>query len=124
MKIFKLFCISLLCCLITSIRADALSGYYYFYFWADSYRVFVGNDNRAYINTHVKTSDMSKFNFTIDGNAVASNMLVVSDEVVDFPMVVGSKYTSGKDRVIVCSSKATSQVNFKQEICLNIRLIH
>lgn len=109
--------------LITFLFLFTYANAQYFYFWADTYEALVDTDGTAFINTHLKTSDGSTFDFSVDGKTIAENLEAPSEMVVDYPLVISSKYTQGKDHLIVCSFKHNSVVDFKQEVCLKINLL-
>lgn len=95
----------------------------YFYYWAEDYSTVVSKDGRAFLNTRLKTSDYSKFDFTVDGKSIAKNIEVLQDEVVDFPLYLSEKYTKDRSFITICSLKQTTGVDFQQEVCLNVKLI-
>lgn len=94
----------------------------YFYFWAEDYTTVVDVDGSAYVNTHLKSSDDSTYTFKVNDKSIANDIEVFANEVADFPIVISKKYTVGRDSITLCSSKKEASVNFKQEVCLLIKL--
>lgn len=94
----------------------------YFYFWAEDYTATPDVDGSVYISTHLKSSDDSTYTFKVNDKVIAQDLDVFAHEVADFPFIISGKYTTGRDQITVCSFKKEASVNFRQEVCLLIKL--
>lgn len=95
----------------------------YNYFWAETYESIVDPDGSTYISTKIKSSEDTSYNFSVNGVIIARDMQVVGNTVIDFPLIVSKRYTTGNDHLLVCALKHDEAVEFKQEICLKIKLL-
>ena len=108
--------------LSTLLLATTATHAQYFYFWAEDYTATPDVDGSVYVSTHLKSSDDSTYTFKVNEKVIANEVEVFANEVADFPIVVSKKYTAGRDSVTLCSFKKEASVNFKQEVCLLIKL--
>lgn len=112
----KLLILSLIC-------ISTLTYANYSYFWAETYESIVDPDGSTFISTKIKSSEGTAYDFSVNGETIARNMEVVGETVTDFPLIVSKRFTEGKDNILVCALKRDSTVEFKQEICLKIKLL-
>lgn len=112
---YKMFLISL------GLLLSSVSHAQYFYYWVDEYEANRTADNSVYINTHLKSSDLNSFTFTVNDYIIAKDIEMFPDEIVDFPIHISSKYTK-EDKVKVCALKQNTDLTFHQQVCLDIKL--
>lgn len=108
--------------LVSLLLVSSLTQAEYFYYWADDYNAYVDAKGNVFVSTYLKSSDISSYDFIVGDKVIAKNITVQANEITDFPINISSKYTKGNE-LVLCALKHASNVNFNQQVCLNIKLV-